>query len=96
MRNQFAHSVLPLTFQTSEISLEIHKLKYKSYYSPSTEEQADWEAFAPPGERREFLACCNAIGKIVIRSIQDHQRSLLYRLEAIISALPKKQQDRDQ
>jgi hypothetical protein len=102
VRNQFAHSVLPLTFQTAEISLEIHKLKHNSYYTLSTEEQVDLEAFAPPGERKEFLACCHAISQILIRNIQDHQRSILDSLEAIrnnsslletISSLLKRKQE---
>jgi hypothetical protein len=73
VRNAFAHSVLPLTFQTDEIISEIRKFNYKTYYELSPEENAEFELFSPP-ERREFMICCHAVGKMLIRGIQQFQK----------------------
>jgi hypothetical protein len=89
VRNQFAHSILPLTFDTEEISAEIRKLNYKHYYTPSSSESAQFELFAPNEIRREFMICCHAIGWTLIRSIAqfvlDQQR--------LLSAWQKMQRD---
>lgn len=73
VRNAFAHSVLPLAFHTPDIILEIRKLKYKNYNALSPDENAEFELFSPPGERREFMICCQAAGTMLIRGIRQFQ-----------------------
>jgi hypothetical protein len=74
VRNAFAHSILPLTFETEEISLEIRKINYKSYYTLSSSETANFAVFAPHEIRREFMVCCHAVGQMLIRSTIEFMR----------------------
>jgi hypothetical protein len=69
VRNAFAHSILPLTFETEEISLEVKRLNHNSYYTLPSSESAEFELFHPHEIRREFMRCCHAIAQSLVRSI---------------------------
>jgi hypothetical protein len=71
VRNAFAHSILPLTFDTEEISLEVKKLKHESYYTLSSSESTEFELFHPHEIRREFMRCCHAVAHRLIISIRQ-------------------------
>ncbi len=80
VRNAFAHSVLPLTFDTKDISLEIFKLRYNNYYTLSSSEREEFESFSPT-DRREFMICCHAVGNILIRAILSWQSNHLLNVD---------------
>jgi len=89
VRNAFAHSILPLTFDTEEVSLEVKRLQHKSYYTAPSSESTEFELFHPNETRREFMRCCHAVAQTLIISI----RQFVNLQEAFFSAWQKTQRD---
>ena len=89
VRNAFSHSILPLTFDTEEILLEINRLQHKSYYRLSSSESTEFELFHPHEIRREFMRCSHAVAQILIISI----RQFVDLQQAFFSAWQKTQPD---
>jgi hypothetical protein len=89
VRNAFAHSILPLIFDTEEISLEVNRLQHKSYYTLSSSESTEFELFHPHEIRREFMRSCHAAAQILIISI----RQFADLQQAFFSAWQKTQRD---
>lgn len=56
IRNAFAHSELPITFQSDEVKREINKLRYDQYSDLRVGESSPLSA-----ERGQFVTCCLAL-----------------------------------
>ena len=81
VRNVFAHSSLPITFATEEVTKQLRNLRFTEYSDIYNAPYFD--GFAE--DKRKFSACCLAVIVVLNRSIEEHVDELQQALKLEIS-----------
>lgn len=76
VRNAFAHSSLPITFQSDEIKREIRKFNFESY---SVMDHSTMMV-GHTKEKRDFVIACTEIQQNILDSIEKHVKDLEKRI----------------
>jgi len=81
VRNVFAHSSLPITFATEEVTKQLRNLRFTEYSDIYNAPYLD--GFAE--DKRKFSACCFSVIVVLNRSIEKHVGELQQALKLEIS-----------